>query len=54
MAPELANAQDVLGYDVYDDKRFRDAIERSSHVDRPVATLLRLTGVDLYVLRAPR
>jgi two-component system, LuxR family, sensor kinase FixL len=39
MAPELANAQDVIGYDVHDDARFRAAIERSAQLDRPVATL---------------
>lgn len=39
MAPALANALDVIGYDVYDDRRFREAIERSSRFDRPVATL---------------
>lgn len=39
MAPELANAQDVIGYDVNDDPPFRDAIERSAQWDQPVATL---------------
>ena len=39
MAPELANARDVIGYDVNDDRNFRDAIERSGTLDQPVAAL---------------
>lgn len=39
MAPELPDAQDVIGYDVTADARFRAATLRSAQLGRPVATL---------------
>jgi len=40
MAPELFDARDVIGYDVYDDSRFRDAINASGRQNgAAVATL---------------
>ena len=39
MAPELANARDVIGYDVYADRNFRAAVDRSGQLGDPVATL---------------
>jgi signal transduction histidine kinase len=39
MAPDTAATQAVLGFDGYDDPRFRDAIERARLEDRPVPTL---------------
>jgi hypothetical protein len=39
MAPDVAGAQDVIGYDGYGDMLFRAAIDRASGDDRGVATL---------------
>lgn len=39
MAPELTDAQDVIGFDLTEDVRFRAAVERSARLDRAVATL---------------
>lgn len=39
MAPEVAGAQDVIGYDGHGDALFRAAIDRAGHDDRGVATL---------------
>lgn len=39
MAPEVAGAQDVIGYDGYGDALFRAAIDRAGSDDRGVATL---------------
>lgn len=39
MAPELENAKDVIGYDVYSDRNFHAAIDRSSQLGDATATL---------------
>ncbi len=57
MAPELPDAQDVIGYDVTADTRFRAAASRSAQLDEPVATLpfdLVEGGRGYIVVRALR
>jgi signal transduction histidine kinase len=39
MAPDLPEAQDIIGYDVYEDRQFRDAIKHSTRFDEPVASM---------------
>jgi signal transduction histidine kinase len=37
MAPELLQAQDVMGYDVYQDRQTKEAVDRSAATDQAVA-----------------